>query len=225
MPTNSIQSISLRGMRPSLRGWIHLTATAAFAIAGTVLAIFAATWQPPAQTLATVVYVLSVVSLFGISAAYHRGQWKTTATIERWRRADHSMIAIFIAATYTPLCAILLPQPQQAIILTAAWAAAGLIIVLNTLWLNHPRWLASLCYIIQGWLIIPVIPTLYHQGGITVLTLLAAGGVVYTLGAIGYACKWPGKTAKHWGYHEYFHAATVVAAILHYVAIWLVISR
>lgn len=225
MPTNSIQSISLRGMRPSLRGWIHLTATAAFAIAGTVLAIFAAIWQPTAQTLATVVYVLGVVSLFGISAAYHRGQWKTTVTIKRWRRADHSMIAIFIAATYTPLCAILLPQPRQAILLTAAWAAAGLIIVLNTLWLNHPRWLASLCYIIQGWLIIPVIPTLYHQGGITVLTLLAAGGVGYTLGAIGYACKWPGKTAKHWGYHEYFHTATVVAAILHYVAIWLVISR
>ena len=214
-----------RSPRPTARGWIHLVSSGIFFAAGVVLVICAFLWTTPTNAAAVIVYALGVTFLFGVSAAYHRGPWATQRTVTWWRRADHATIGIFIAASYTPLCVMTLPGATSAVILSVAWAMALAIAFLNLVWVAHPRWLATLCYLVEGWLIVPVLPQLVRGAGWTVVWLLAAGGILYTLGAVVYALKWPGKNARHMGFHEYFHAATVVAALLHYIAIFIVVRE
>lgn len=97
-----------RGDRPTTRGWSHLIATIVSVVAGTVLATFAGMTIPWGQAVGVLLYAVGVVVLFGVSAAYHLGRWRQRKTVQRWRRADHATIAVFIAATYTPFCLILL---------------------------------------------------------------------------------------------------------------------
>lgn len=78
-------------------------------------------------------------------------------------------------------------------------------------------------YLALGWIVIPLIPELWRSQGATVVLLLGAGGVMYTLGAVIYGLRWPGRHARIYGYHEHFHTATIVAAIFHMVAIWIVV--
>jgi len=108
--------------------------------------------------------------------------------------------------------------------LTAAWVGAIMGVVLNLVWINHPRWLDVVVYLALGWLIVPLVPALWEGAGAAVVWLLFAGGVIYSLGAVVYGCKWPGRNARIYGYHEHFHTATVVAAIVHLVAVWMVVA-
>lgn len=215
----------LRGPRPELRGWFHLAATFLGFIAGAVLLSVAAVHLTALQTLSVAIYVAGVVLLFGVSAAYHRGPWQTARTVAWWRRADHSTIAVFIAATYTPLCALVLSPSQATWMLCTAWGGALASVVMNLVWINHPRLLGTAIYLVLGWLIVPLVPTLWREAGSTVMWLLASGGVIYTLGAVVYALKWPGKDARVLGFHEIFHAATIIAAALHMAAVWLVVVQ
>ncbi|MCQ9371127.1 hemolysin III family protein [Corynebacterium sp. 35RC1] len=211
-----------RGQRPAMRGWFHLVAAWLSVVSGSVLATYGFMVLPWQQGIGVLVYALGVVGLFGVSAAYHRGPWKSLSAINWWRRADHSMIAVFIAATYTPLCLIALPGNWW--ILTASWVGAAGAVVLNMWWIEHPRWLDVVVYLALGWLTVPLIPQLWVTAGPAVVWLLFAGGIVYTVGALFYGLQWPGKRAKILGFHEVFHLATVIAAIIHLVAVWIVVA-
>lgn len=210
-----------RGPRPITRGWFHLVAAWLSVVSGSVLATFGFMTLPWWQGMGVLIYSLGLVTLFGVSAAYHRGPWKTLRTINWWRRADHATIAVFIAATYTPLCLIALPD--QLWLLAVAWIGALAGVFLNLVWINHPRWLDVVVYLGLGWLIIPLVPQLWASVGPAVVWLLFAGGVVYSAGAMFYGFRWPGRHAKVVGYHEVFHAATIVAAVIHLVAVWIVV--
>lgn len=217
------RSVLNRGPRPVTRGWFHFFAAVASVVAGSVLSTFAWMTVPWWQALGVTLYAVGVVVLFGVSAAYHLGYWRSARTVQWWRRADHATIALFIAATYTPLCLIVLPPGQAAWMLGIAWAGALAGVALNLLWITHPRWLAVTVYLVLGWLIVPLIPQLWAGAGPTVVWLLAAGGVVYSLGALMYGLRWPGREARVLGYHEHFHIATIVAAVVHQVAVWMVV--
>jgi hemolysin III len=78
-------------------------------------------------------------------------------------------------------------------------------------------------YIALGWVAVFVFPDLVRTAGVGALVLLLVGGFFYTLGAVFYATRWPNPWPHVFGHHEFFHAATVLAAISHYVAIWLAI--
>lgn len=210
-----------RGERPVTRGWFHLVAAWLSVVSGSVLVTYAFMTRPWQHGLAVLVYALGVVGLFGVSAAYHRGPWKSLQTITWWRRADHSMIAVFIASTYTPLCVIALSGHWW--MLAAAWVGAMCAVVLNMVFIEHPRWLDVVVYLGLGWLIVPLIPTLYQVAGPAIVWLLFAGGVTYSLGALLYGLQWPGKNAKILGFHEVFHLATIAAAVVHLVAIWMLV--
>ncbi|MBZ8176385.1 hemolysin III family protein [Corynebacterium poyangense] len=212
-----------RGPRPTGRGWAHVIAAMVSVIAGTVLTTVAWMLLVWWEALGVTIYALGVIALFGVSAAYHRGRWKSARTVRWWRRADHSTIAIFIAATYTPLCLIILRPLSAAIILSFAWAGAALGVILNMVWIEHPRWLDVVVYLVLGWLIIPLLPELWSNAGPAVVWLLFAGGLVYSLGALIYGVQWPGRNARFVGYHEHFHSATVIAAVIHMVAVWMVV--
>lgn len=214
-----------RGTRPVIRGWFHFGAAILSALAAAVLITFAWMTLHWVQALGVTMYGAGLFLLFGVSAMYHRWPWRTASAVQWWRRADHATISVFIAATYTPLCLTVFELKTAAVMLAVAWAGGIGGVALNLVWINHPRWLDVVVYVGLGWVIVPLLPTLWREAGAAVVHLLLAGGVIYTLGALVYGFKWPGRSAHYYGYHEHFHTATVVAAVLHLVAIWMVVVQ
>lgn len=214
-----------RGPRPLLRGTLHARAAWAFAGSGAALTAVAATRHGVgAGTWLTALYVVCLVGAMAVSALYHRGRWRSMAVVRRWRRADHAMIAVFIAGTYGPVVVSALAPPDAAVILAVCWAFALAAVALNMFWIGHPRWLDVVVYLALGWLIVWEAPALWSGAGPAVTLLIAGGGVVYSLGAVVYGLRRPNPSERWFGFHEVFHAATIVAAVLHHVAIWLAVA-
>jgi hemolysin III len=207
--------------RPRLRGWLHLGTFFGSLATGAVLIPLAAT-QGAGHGFAVAVYCLTVSLLFGTSALYHRRTWSTRGWLIM-KRLDHSMIFIFIAGSYTPFAVLALNPGSDVVILTTAWAGAVGGVLLKMLWPAAPRWLGVPIYIALGWVAVFVLPQVLANAGVTALILLCVGGVLYTLGGIVYAARWPNPSPAVFGYHEVFHACTVVAAICHYIAVYFVV--
>jgi hemolysin III len=168
--------------------------------------------------LGCTVYALSACLLFGVSALYHR--WHGSPRVRSvLRRLDHANIFLIIAGTYSPIALIVLHGRTSDVVLSVVWAGALLGIGLQLLWTSAPRWLYVPIYLALGWVAVFVIPDLLHHGGVAVLVLVAAGGALYSLGAVVYAFKRPDPVPRIFGYHEVFHALTVAAFVLQYVAV------
>lgn len=200
--------------KPLLRGWLHLGAAPLVLIAGMVLMIFAPTLS---GRISSGIFTLTAVMLFGTSAFYHRGNWGPR-TLSVLRRLDHANIFLIIAGTYTPLTVMLLEGNARKIILAVVWGGAILGVLFRVLFINAPRWLYVPLYMALGWVAVGYIDQFNAAGGPAVVWLIGAGGLCYTVGAIFYGFKWPGKNARYFGYHEIFHALTVVAFTCHYIA-------
>nr|WP_280245489.1 hemolysin III family protein [Nocardia abscessus] len=211
-------------VKPRLRGWIHTWAVGVAAIAAVVLVATATTVSATAGW-STLIYGLTVCGLFGVSAVYHRVTWPTPRARIRMKRADHSMIFLFIAGSYTPFGLLGLPGRTGQTLLAVVWAGALAGVALKLLWPTAPRWVGVPLYLLLGWAIVPVAGQLNGQIGIAPLILLLIGGLFYSGGAILYATKWPNPWPTAFGHHEFFHAATVLAALTHYAAVWLVVLR
>ncbi|MGA2036674.1 MAG: hemolysin III family protein [Acidimicrobiales bacterium] len=206
---------ALEATRPLLRGWIHLGALCVFVVAGPVLAAQApTTWTATALA----VYALSIVALFGVSTAFHRVRWAPAAR-RRMRRADHATIFVAIAGTYTAVAGLALRGWAQVLVLCLAWTGAAVGITLRQVWLDAPKWAIALPYVILGWCALAVIPQLLDGLGSAGFGLLLAGGAVYSAGAVVYALRKPDLVPGVFGYHELFHACTVVGASLHFALI------
>ncbi|MFD7845605.1 hemolysin III family protein [Nocardia sp. NPDC059764] len=209
-------------IKPRLRGWIHTWAVGITAIAVTALVTKAATISATAGW-STLVYGLTACGMFGVSAVYHRVTWATAKARIQMKRADHSMIFLFIAGCYTPFALLGLPGRTGQTLLLAVWLAALAGVALKLLWPTAPRWVGVPLYLLLGWAIVSVAGQLNTNIEIAPLILLLISGLVYSGGAILYATKWPNPWPRVFGHHEFFHAATVVAALCHYAAIWLVV--
>lgn len=206
-------------IKPHLRGWIHLVTAPLSLAASIVLTVLAPT---TVTTWGSAVYLVSSLILFGVSAAYHRFYWAPRWELF-WKRLDHSNIFLLIAGTYTPLCLALLSSQDAMTILFTVWGGALAGILLNLFWPSAPRWLATLVYVVLGWVAIAYLPQLWASGGPAIISLIAAGGVLYTVGALIYAFKWPNPSPRWFGFHELFHACTVAAWICHCVAVYLAV--
>ena len=168
------------------------------------------------------IFTLTAVSLFTCSAIYHRVPWGPSAKAI-WRRIDHANIPLLIAGTYTPFAIYLLDKSQAVILLSLVWGGALLSGVFRVFWLGAPRWLYVPIYLALGWAALIYLPDFYRNGGLAVLLLVATGGILYSLGAIIYAVKWPNFSINWFGFHELFHAMTAAAFISHFIAAILVI--
>src|SRR5690606_24524078 len=143
---------------------------------------------------------------FGVSALYHRVPWRS-ATARVWmRRADHAMIFLLIAGTYTPFALLVLQGPIADAILIVVWAGALTGIVLKLIWIHAPKGLAAAAYVALGWVAVIAFPQLVEHAGVVATALVASGGVLYTAGAIVYAIRRPDPVPAVFGYHEVFHA-------------------
>ncbi|MDY6810628.1 MAG: hemolysin III family protein [Actinomycetota bacterium] len=209
---------------PRLRGVIHQYAAWAAICAGVAVVIGAAALRGPFAAAMCAVYALTTFGVFAVSASYHRIAWRTPRAQVRMKRADHSMIFVFIAGTYTPFCALALPANVRWWVLGIVWLGAIAGVIIKLAWPRAPRWLGVSLYVLLGWVIIVVAPALVTEVGWTVIILLATGGVFYTVGGILYAARWPNPWPSTFGHHEVFHACTAIAAALHYAAIWLVLA-
>jgi len=197
--------------RPLLRGVSHEIA-AGVALAGLVALVLLAP-GPRART-AALVYGFSLVALFSVSALYHRPAWSPRALL--WmRRLDHSAIFLLIAGTFTPMC-LLLGDAFARTMLAVVWAGAGLGILRALLWPRAPRGVATALYLLLGWAAVPLAPAMYRALGPGSMALLAAGGLLYSVGAVIYATRRPDPFPRVFGYHEVFHALVIAAAGLHY---------
>jgi hemolysin III len=207
----------VRAVKPKLRGWLHAGTFPLAVAAGIVLIALAPT---TAGRVSATVFTLSAGLLFGTSAVYHRGTW--SPRVQRLlKRMDHSNIFLIIAGSYTPFAALLLPPGRARTLLLIVWCGAVAGVLFRVFWVGAPRWLYTPIYVALGWVAVFVLPDLLHNAGVAALVLLLTGGALYTAGGVMYALRRPDPWPRTFGYHEFFHAATVLAAICHHVAIWL----
>jgi len=202
-------------IKPRLRGVLHEAAFAVSLITGTALVCLA---DPGRARVAALVYALSVALLFGTSAAYHRGTWSPRAHA-LMARLDHSMIFVLIAGTYTPFALLLLEGTTRWVVFGVVWGGAALGVLLRNTVRQPARWLFVGLYLALGWVAVGVLPQILEAGGVAVLVLLLLGGLFYTLGAIVYALRRPDPSPRWFGFHEVFHAFTLLAFATHYVAV------
>ena len=206
-----------RSVKPRLRGWLHAGTFPIAVAAGIVLVVLA---DGPRETVANAVYAASAALLFGISALYHRGNW-SPGTEKLLKRLDHSNIFLIIAGTYTPFSVILLRDHGGTMLLWIVWTAALGGIAFRVLWVGAPRWLYTPVYLGLGWVAVFYLGDLLDSGGAAVVTLLAVGGLLYSVGGVVYAIKKPNPSPRWFGFHEVFHALTLGAFAVHYIAVSL----
>ena len=199
---------------PKLRGWLHLLATPLVIVASLVLFILSG----ESFKLAVALYSITAIMLFSVSAVYHRVPW-VPAKKKIWRRWDHANINLLIAGSYTPFAVALLDDRDRNILLAVVWTGALIGVALRVFWVGAPRWLYVANYLLLGWVAIIYTPALYREGGLWVLLPILIGGLFYSIGAIFYALKRPGRDAKYFGFHELFHIFVLAAWISQYIAI------
>jgi hemolysin III len=208
----------VRTVKPKLRGWLHAGTFPLSVVAGIVLVALSGGTD---ETLANAAFAISAALLFGTSALYHRGSW-SPAVERQLKRFDHSNIFLIIAGTYTPFAVILLGDHGGHTLLWIVWSAALGGIAFRILWVGAPRWLYTPIYLALGWVAVFYIGDIYRTGGAAVVTLLAVGGLLYRVGAVVYAIKRPNPSVRWFGFHEVFHALTLGAYVVHYIAVSLV---
>jgi hemolysin III len=211
-----VASEAIAAVKPKLRGVSHEWAF--FISLGLGVALILAAKTPKA-TLAVTIYAVSLSALFGTSALYHRVNWKRP-NVRRWmRRLDHSMIFFLIAGTYTPFALLVLNGALADAIFVVVWVGAIAGAVVEMVWIDHPKWVAALIYMALGWVAAVAFPGLWDSMGVTGTLLVAAGGLLYTAGAVTYATQWPNPNPRVFGYHEVFHALVIAAAAAQFAAI------
>ncbi len=204
--------------KPRMRGRLHQAAFFAAIPAGLVLVMLAPTAR---SRIATLVYALTLIGLFGVSASYHLGAWSEEAYV-RMRRLDHSMIFVLIAGTYTPFCLLVLTGALGTATLIAVWAGAA-VGVATKFYRVDLHVLSGFMYIGLGWLAIISFPALLRGLDPVETALLVAGGLLYSFGALVLALNKPNPWPTTFGYHEVWHSITIAAAACQYVCILLVV--
>ena len=210
---------AVAGEKPRWRGVLHQFAAGVALGAGLVLVSMA----PSARSaLAAALFAASLVTLFTVSATYHRVNWSVPA--RAWmRRMDHASIFVLIAGTYTPVALIGLPEAAGNSLLLAVWVGALLGVLKSLFWAHAPKVLTAALAVGVGWTLVPYFREARAALGPTLLALILAGGVAYTAGALAYALQRPNPRPGVFGYHEVFHALTLVGAVLHFTVVLLLV--
>lgn len=166
------------------------------------------------------IYAVSMLCLYTASTVYHSLYTDVQGRL-LLRKLDHVMIYFLIAGTYTPICTISLGgMISGRVLLTVIWAMALLGAAFTLFWINMPRLLTSTIYLVMGWTAIFALSPLHRVMPTECFVLLLAGGLLYSIGGILYALKWPGRNNKYFGCHEIFHVFIVLGSICHFMMIY-----
>lgn len=207
-------------LKPRLRGRLHQLAF--------LVAIPAGVWvitgaHPAAARTAAVVYACGLVGLYGISSSYHLLAHSERARY--WmRRADHSMIYIFIAASITPFCLVVLHGAWAILVLIGFWTGAIGGVVLKMMRLEKAPKLGFAMYLVLGWSAVVALPQIAHGLTAREMVLLMGGGLLYSVGALILACRRPDPVPAVFGYHEVWHTLVVAASGCQFLVIRSVLA-
>ena len=214
----AVRLAELLMIKPKWRGWIHTVAAPLALAAGIILVAVAPTTD---RKITSAIYAATGVLLFGISAIYHRGSWSPGVKMVL-KRLDHTNIMLVIAGSYTPLAWSLLERPKAVLLLWVIWSGAILGVLFRLLWTEAPRWLYVPIYIALGCGSLFYMPE-FFAASLPAAVLICVGGVLYITGAVFYALKKPNFSYEHFGFHELFHALTVLAFGAHFAAILIAV--
>lgn len=200
--------------KPKLRGVLH---ELGFYVAVVIAVPVIITAEPGRARVAATVFASCVAGCFGASALYHRPTWQPRT--RSWlARLDHAGIYLLIAGTYTPVCLLVMSPGWRHAVLPIVWIGAGAAILFKLVWVRAPKWLAAVIALVLGWIAVIAFGQLLKIGAAG-LSFLVAGGLLYSIGAVVYARRRPDPVSSVFGYHELFHALTIVAAGLQYAAV------
>jgi hemolysin III len=206
-------------MTNPVRGLLHGAAGLAAAAGAALLTMRASEGQ---HAIAGLVFGLSLMAMFTVSAIYHAVDWRQSAKTFL-QRLDHSMIFLVVAGTFTPFGVVLLDDPLRLILLTLLWGTA---LVGITLKFVLPRVKTGLSIGLQhamGWSSLAAVPVIWQKIGAGAVAMILAGGVFYTAGTIMFAMKRPRLFPRVFSYHELFHVMVIVGSAFHFLAIlWFV---
>jgi hemolysin III len=205
-------------LRPSWRGRTHMLTLIAAAPAFGVLIWLA---HDAVSRVGVVIYAVGLCSMFAVSTTFHR--WVHTVRARTlWQRADHATIFAAIAGTSTPICLVAMPRPWGIVLLIGLWtgAAAGALIKVFAFEWRHTAVLGNVLYLGLGWAGLAALPYLWSHSGMWTAICVLGGGVLYTIGAIGFAMSRPRLKPAVFGYHEVWHLYTIAASIAQFVGIW-----
>lgn len=169
------------------------------------------------------VYGLSMVCLYTASTLYHCLRVSVPGRLAL-RKYDHCSIYLLIAGSYTPICMTVLWGGVGGPLLLAIWLCAAAGIILTIAKLDIPRWLTSVIYLAMGWMALFAIAPLSRVLPAAGMFWLIAGGVLYTVGGVLYAVKWPGRNNPRFGCHEIFHVFIVLGSVSHFILMYSVVA-
>jgi hemolysin III len=205
--------------KPRWRGRIHLAAFVVSLPAGLALVLWS---EGVSAHVAATLFALSLAGLFGTSATYHTGNWAPQARA-RLQRMDHAMIFVLIAGSYTPITLLALQPAWGISLLAVVWTGAVVGVTLALARFTALHRVGGYLYIGMGWIVVIALPAVVRSLGPQELALLFAGGILYTLGAIGLRLQRPNPRPHVFGYHEVWHAMTVAAAACHFVLVAMLV--
>ncbi|MDY6872112.1 MAG: hemolysin III family protein [Actinomycetota bacterium] len=209
--------------KPRARGWIHVYSAVVAVICGATLVSVSWAVVSSRAGIATLIYTLTIVAMFAVSGTYHRVDWRTPVARTWMKRADHSMIFLFIAGSYTPFALLALPEGEGMVLFWIVWSGALAGVLLKMFWPSAPAWVGVPLYLLLGWVAAWFIGPIMDGAGAAAVVLLIVGGALYSIGGVLYGLKWPNPWPTTFGHHEFFHACTAVAAICHYIAMWFAV--
>ena len=200
---------------------------------GMMLAVFASTplliktaaAANPIAYIAMVIFMLSMITLYGASALYHSVNVKDRI-LRIFRKIDHMMIFVLIAGSYTPVCLLVLDGRSGYTLLAIVWSIAVIGMLVKALWITCPKWFSSIIYIAMGWVCLGVVGQLWTTLSRSAFLWLLAGGLIYTAGGIIYALKLPIFNSRHknFGSHEIFHLFVMGGSICHFIFMYLYVA-
>jgi hemolysin III len=208
--------------RDPISGLSHFF-TAVAALGGWAALLLIGGFASPGRAAALSIYGLSLVLMFGASAAYHLAK-PGPKGLTVLRKLDHSAIYLLIAGSYTPICALGLEGFWRWGTLAVIWTLALIGIGVKILVIRAPRWVTAGVYIVMGWLAVVAIKPLLAALPTGALIWLAVGGIIYTLGAVIYILKKPDFIPGRFGFHEVWHIFVILGALAHFIMIAVFIA-
>ena len=205
----------LKNVREPMNGFTHFIGII-FAMTATVLLVdLSLNPYKPHHLISFLIFGIGMILLYTTSTLYHWLKLSDAGT-KKLRKADHIMIFIYIAATYTPVCIVALRETIGWMLLAATWSVAIIGIIIKIFWMNAPRWLSTFIYILMGWLAVGAIFPLINSLQTGAILWLLAGGLFYTIGAVIYALKRPDPFPGVLGFHEIFHLLVLLGTFSHF---------
>lgn len=206
-------------VRDLVSGLTHCIGAGLSLIGLVILIVFAAIWGDAYDVVSFTIFGVGLFLLYLFSTLYH---WLNISEkgIRVFRKFDHIMIYVLIAASYTPICLGPLRGPWGWSLFGVVWLLAVLGIIFTSIWIKAPRALTTGIYLTMGWVVLvaiyPLIKVFLEANLLYSLWWLVIGGIFYTIGGLMYALKWPKINFKHFGFHEIFHIFVMLGSACQY---------